>query len=149
MPTIKKIELKFSGKIAHSKFIPDNPHAFINHIQAYDGKEVNVTVKRKQDYKKRSNQENRYYWGVIIKILCDEWGFHWHVEEDRMRVHSMVKEQFLVEPIEVKGKILKEEVSTAALSISEFEALMSAIREWASVEFNIYIPVPNEVPFEY
>lgn len=146
---IKKTELKFSGKIEGSKFLPDNPQAFITHVQSYNGKGVSVTVKAQREMKNRSDQENRYYWGVVVRILAEEWGYNYHLQTDKFRVHSIIKEQFLVEPIEIKGKMLREEVSTAALSTIEFESLMTTIREWASMEFGIYIPLPNEVPFEY
>jgi len=143
---IKKSELQFIGKVEGSKFLPENATAFINHVQGYEGKQVCVTLKRKSERKIRSDNENRYYWGVVVKILANEWGF---LPSEGLRVHSIIKEQFLVEPVEVRGKILKEEVSTSTLTTVEFESLMSTIREWASVEFGVYIPLPNEVPFEY
>lgn len=142
---IKKTEIKFTGNIQDSNFLPDDKE----NTKPYEGKKVEVTMKEWKQRKDRSDKENRYYWGVVIRILCDEWGYSWRLPKERLRVHSIIKEQFLTEPIEIKGKILKEEISTTDLSTIEFESLMTTIREWASLEFGIYIPLPNEVPFDY
>jgi hypothetical protein len=97
------------------------------------------------DYKEakiRSTPENRYYWGVCIKIISDELGYL------PMEIHDMMKYEFLrcVVFIPTRDKKMDECVilkSTTSLSTVEFEEYLSNIRQWAS-EHSIYIPLPNE-----
>lgn len=93
--------------------------------------------------KNRSTQQNKYYWGVIVKILSNELGY---TEEE---IHEIIKDKFLgyrvplknPKGLEIFGWIKR---STTALDTKEWEELMSKIREWASQALGIYLPDPNE-----
>lgn len=140
--------LKFDGSVSGGKFIPDQPEAFLNHVKKLEGERVVATLKKYRKYDQRSNDQNRYYWGVVIKMLSDELGY----TPDEM--HEAIKYQFLAEPKEVKRKDGERKImiipgSTSSLSTGDFEGLMSKIRSWASFDFGIYIPEPNAVPWEY
>jgi hypothetical protein len=140
--------LKFNGKVQQHKFLPDEPQAFMDHVKSLEGEAVVATLKKYRPYKERSNQQNRYYWGVLVKILSNELGY---TPEE---VHEVIKYKFLLTErtfTTKEGDVRQLFVagSTASLSTSDFEALMSRIRSWASAELSIYIPEPNEVPFEY
>jgi hypothetical protein len=94
---------------------------------------------------KRSNPQNKYYWGVVVQTLSDETGYN--LEE----MHEIIKHKFLTEHRLVKGK--KGEViqmnmsgSTSKLDTKQFEDLMARIRIWASQELSIFILEPNEPP---
>ena len=92
--------------------------------------------------KKRSNEQNRYYWGVIIKMLCQELGYeHWESEQ----VHKELGQMFYLE----EGKFNKYVRSTTEYTTAEFEIKMELIRRWALDFHNINIPLPNEIPEEY
>lgn len=103
----------------------------------YCQKEINL-----KEYKMRSLPENRYYFGVVLKILSDELGYS--VNE----VHELTKQMFLSEVIFLKTKEGVKEIhipkSTTNLKTVEFEEYLSSIRQWASMELGIYIPTPNE-----
>ena len=93
--------------------------------------------------KSRSNNQNRYYWSVVVGILSEETGY------DANEIHEMIKRKFLTEHRIVKGKkgqVLQLDVdgSTTDLDTKQFEELMSKIRIWASRDLSIYIPEPNE-----
>ena len=135
--------LKFHGKIEGHRFRPSEPRAFLTHVKSLSGEDVTVTVNKYRAYKQRSNDQNRYYWGVVIKLLRDETG---HSPEE---LHEILKLKFLLKTYQLKGKQFPGVVSTADLSTMEFEDLMAKIRSWASLDLGIYIPAPNEVSFEY
>ena len=104
-----------------------------------DGTELHLTVKKKSY--KRTNPENRYYHGVIVKILSDELGY------SREEMHQALKFKFL--------RIAKEERnglpkigSTAELDIPSFENYCETIRNWALTDLNIKIPLPGEVDLD-
>ena len=136
-------KLKFHGTIQGHKFLAKEPKAFLAHVKSLSGQEVTVTVNKYRAYKQRSNDQNRYYWGVVIKLLRDETG---HSPEE---LHEILKLKFLLKTYQLKGKQFPGVVSTADLSTMEFEDLMAKIRSWASLDLGIYIPAPNEVSFEY
>ncbi len=82
----------------------------------------------------RSMNQNNYYWGVIIKILGEELGYR---DEE---MHDALRMKFLQE----HGKI-ETIKSTTGLNTKEFEEYLAKIREWASEELSIFLPLPNEV----
>ena len=144
-----KFQPKFHGDIKESKFVPDDPKLLLEHTKSLEGEKVTVTMKKYRKYKQRTNPESRYYFGVVVKYLGDEWGYNVKIKAEKDKVHSIIKNEFLYNPVMIKNVILKEDISTADLCVADFESLMSTIREWASKEFSCYIPTPNEVPFDF
>ena len=135
--------LKFHGKIEGHRFRPNEPRAFLTYVKSLSGEDVTVTVNKYRAYKQRSNEQNRYYWGVVVKLLSDETG---HSAEE---IHEVLKIKFLLKPYNLKGKQLPGATSTADLTTAEFESYLSQVRSWASQELAVYIPAPHEVTFEY
>jgi len=90
----------------------------------------------------RSTPENKYYWGVVVKILSDELGC------TSNEVHEVLKELFLKTPKYLKTKEGLREIwvtkSTASLTIGDFEEYLEKIRQWASIEMGYWIPEPWE-----
>ncbi len=87
--------------------------------------------------KSRSNNQNRYYFGVIIDILSDYFGY------STLECHEVLKWQFL----RIVGENGKPDSckSTTELDTMEFEVYLNKVREWASTEYEIYLPLPNEI----
>ncbi len=129
-----KIEVK-GGKV---KFI-DLP-LFNSDLIQYNDKEAYLIIK---PYKKnRSDNQNRYYWGVVIRILSEEFGF----EADEM--HEVLKQKFLVaETLKIGKEDFVITKPTHNQNTTEFEEYLSHIRTWASTEMNIVIPLPNDVEY--
>lgn len=86
--------------------------------------------------KPRSNQENRYYWGVIVRMVADETGA-W--PED---IHHEFKKQFLRIGGSDTFPLIK---STTELTTIETEDFYSKCRMFAASELSMQIPLPNEV----
>jgi dihydroorotate dehydrogenase len=95
------------------------------------------------DKKQRSNNQNRYYHGVVVKTLSEHTGF----TSDEM--HEVLKHKFLKTYLHVvnkKGSVEEVQISksTKDLNTKEFEDYMTKVREWASIELGCWIPEPNE-----
>jgi len=131
---MSKLKPKFSAIVTNGKLILDDAIAFLSQLRSMEGKQIVLTLEYKK--KLRSLKENKYYWGVIIAILSD-----WSGEEDAEVIHDALKRKFLTSRA-YKDLIFTE--STTNLSTTEFEEYCAKIRQWASLEHSVYIPLPNE-----
>lgn len=126
----------FAAIIKKGKVEFNNRDVFDSYLITLEGAFVHVTVKRRK--KNRSNPQNSFYWGVVIKLLCDTTGY----SDDEM--HDAMKLKFLMD----KTRDLLTLKSTALLSTVEFEEYVEKIRQWASEELSCVIPLPNEVSLD-
>lgn len=112
-------------------------------LRSFPGKKVTVTVKPYQ--KRRSGNQNRYYFGVVIPLVTQFFRDAGNMV-DAEDVHNYLKlrvgklAQIMVTP---DGEVTKTLGSTAKLSTAEFEAYMLRIRAWGA-EYGLIVPEPNE-----
>lgn len=116
-----------------------------NAIKQFEGKEIKIVFKRK--YKKRSNNENAFYWGVWIPILqraiLDTWG----EIRDANDVHEIIKLNCNYEEKinEDTGSFIRVPKSSTELNTYEWEfEFKQKIRQFALEFFNVTLPEPNE-----
>lgn len=78
------------------------------------GEKVSLYISNRKP--KRSEQQNRYYWGVYLPLIAKETG-----ERNIEKLHSLFSGMFLTEGIyTVLGKQVRIKKSTTELSKSEF-----------------------------
>lgn len=82
----------------------------------------------KKPARPKSDQQRKYYWGCMMKMVGDETG------SNPLEVHEFCKEEFL--PL--------DRDSTEQLSTIEEEDYHTKIRVYFAREFGITIPLPNE-----
>jgi hypothetical protein len=137
---MKKIEITTSiinGKIKRNKNI------VIDAFKTFEGKEFTLILKPFR--KLRSNNQNAYYWGLVIpiwqKIIQDEWGEYYSKEE----IHEFLKYNcnYIEKVNESTGEILRLSKSTTENSTTDQEAFHTQARNIAFEMFNIEIPLPN------
>lgn len=121
-------------------------------LTVFEGKEILITVER--FYKKRSNKQNRYYWGVIIEhwknIIRQEWGEIWTIDE----VHDFLKAnlnfqvfvdegtgELAVNP--VTNEVIKKPKSTKENTTYSQEEYHKSCRDLAFEMFGYIIPEPE------
>jgi len=127
--TVEKGKVKFS-----------NLSLFNEDLRQYEEKEAYVTIR---PYKNnRSDHQNRYYWGVVVKMLSDELGYF----PDEM--HEALKLKFLPKKtISMANESFIIADSSTRLSTMDFESFLSQIRTWASSDLGVLIPLPNDVEY--
>lgn len=131
---------KHAATITHGALKLQNPDMFkmwLTNIYARRPKgtsEVAVEVVVKRPVKQRSDNENRYYWGVVIKMISQSTGA-W--PED---VHNEMRRLFL----RIGGDKIPILQSSAELFTGDFEEYLSMVRMWAAAELGLVIPLPNE-----
>lgn len=102
-----------------------------------DGEEGEIVVRRRKRH--RSSPANRYWWGVVIRTLCQELGY-----ADPEELHEAIVFKFRpADPDPITGSPRRQR--TSAMSSDEFSTLTSEVRLWAEADLGIYIPTPNEV----
>lgn len=122
----------FGGVITDGKLTLNRPKDFQEYVRTLTG-DVVVTVKKRGRI--RSNQQNAYYWGVVVNMIAREIG------DFPDEVHEAIKMKFL----KVRDKPLPVARSTTSLSTGEMETYLANVRLWAQIELNIIIPLPNEI----
>ena len=128
---------KFFGTASKGKLVLDEHEDFLRTVCLLEGKDIEVTIDRKR--KTRSNQQNKYFHGVIVPLISGATGY----EKDEVK--EMIRAKFLSYDLKVGDEIVKVGRSTASLGTIEFELLNADCRRWASKTLGIYIPDPNSV----
>lgn len=119
----------FVAKVdADGRLVFKDNKAFTRYLTAafftYGETDVFVTVQRAP--KLRSTNQNRYYHGIIVKLVADHLGY------TPMDTHTLIKTVFQIE-------------STAKMESAAFEKFLEDIRIWAQTELELRLPLPNEV----
>lgn len=129
---------QFVGRVDDSgKLDLYNRQGFVALCQHLKGKQVVLSMAAKKPT--RSDNANRYYWGVVVKTIADELGY---TQEE---LHDALKEKFLrVEADPERGRVLPTVRSTAKLTTSEFEEYLETVRMWAARDMGIVVPLPGE-----
>ena len=134
----------YFGKVTNGLLKITNRKNFDEHLKSFEGKEVQLILDRKK--KQRGTQQNRYYWGVVVKIVksgLKETGFNEYRSDES--VSDLLKFRFLkVKEVSEYGEELERVKSTTELTTIEFEEYLEEIRQWAAEFLNVQIPLPNE-----
>ena len=113
-----------------------NPAKLKQHLLPLKGQIVMVTAEKLR--KHRTDDQNRYYRGVVLKTIADQSGYSG--QEELEDLHYEMQRRFLPN----RGR-LNIPVSTTALDTVEMTEYIENIRRWAAEELQLYIPDPNEV----
>ncbi len=121
------------------KFVEKDLGSVVQKLFAFcNGKEGKFILEINKSKSVRSLNQNRFYWGVVLPIMSDHFGYT--TEE----MHQICASTYL--SYEKGDKEFTK--STTKLDTKEFEAYIEKIRQWAMSEHGVHIPVPNEVTEE-
>jgi hypothetical protein len=138
---MKRIQINSSVKdgvlATNRKYISDV-------IKTFEGANIIITIEKRK--KKRSNNQNAFYYGVVIPIMMDAFKNMWGEYYSATEVHEALKAKYCFkEQInESTGEILQIPSSTTNFSTIEWELYIEKIRAFAFEWFNVTIPMPNE-----
>lgn len=111
----------------------------------FAGKKVRIRIER--SYNKRSNNQNRYFHGVVIPVvqqgLIDA---GWNEAKSFEWVKDFIKHTVLMHEVvnEKSGEVIKTPRKTSELTTVEFMELVEDVARWASEYLNVCIPLPGE-----
>lgn len=120
------------------KFNTSNLQNIFTKVQTYckDGGIYVMEIQRSKD--KRSLNQNKYYWGVIVTLFAEHTGY------TSNESHQELASMFL--RYDKDGKNFTR--STADLDTKEFEKYAEQCRFFMNQEIGLSIPLPNEVTEE-
>ena len=124
----------FPGRVKFGRLFIDNRERFDAYLVGL-GEDMKVEVTVRKWRRHRSLEQNRYYWGVIIDMLGNHFGY----EPDEM--HEALKFEFLRKtdgPLETVR-------STTSLTTKEFSDYCEDIKRWAAINYQVNIPDPGMV----
>lgn len=128
--------MKFSGKIKEGRLTLDYPDAFRAEVSQFDG--LSVWIEVREQKRKRSNEQNSYYWSVIIPAFLEIFNKA-DLKFDSEKTHDILKTRFLL----TKDPYTRVK-STTELTPDQFNEFIMGLQAWAATDFNYYIPDPNE-----
>ena len=132
-----KIRPNKEGKLP-KQAIADMQAEFKNYAEKW----ITVTIEKYK--KKRSNEQNAYYWGVVVKLISDETGY------TKEEIHDLLASHFIgTKKIRVGG--IEKEVykSSTELTTSDFMGFIAEVQRWAAEKLSLYLPDPNEFEKSY
>ncbi len=132
------MKYRFWGKVNNGKLELLEREKFTNVLYKFKGV-IELTIG--YAFTKRSEQQNRYYWGVVIKMINEEMGSIPDV------THNMLRQIFLKSGYDFKGKRYEYIRSTTDLSVKEFNEYIENVVIWAATELGLSIPSPNEIVY--
>lgn len=135
----------FTSKIQGGRLEAVISQRIASHLAMLNDKTVTITIETVDDT--RSSQQNRYWWGFIVKPVQDkfyEQGTYMTKEE----VHNFLKQKSPVTCKEVviheTGEVMYYIRSSADLSIPEFNQLVKDIHIWCAENMDLVLKDPNE-----
>jgi len=103
--------------------------------------EVSVTITKQRAT--RSQEQNAYYFGVVLRLLSEHTG---HTVDE---LHEYCKQRFNAKTVLVQdaaGVVVDEQrigLSTTKLNRVTFGEYLEAIRQWAAEDLHVDIPDPD------
>ena len=128
----------------HNGKFKRNLNTVLDIVKQFNGMDVLLTFEKPK--KKRSNDQNNFYWGVLIPIsknaIKESWGEVWSKEQ----THNFFKTRFnYTEKVnETTGEVVKIPKSTTENTTTQQEEYHLQIREFLQEWFNVTAPLPNE-----
>lgn len=126
--------------------------AIVSAIESLEGKRAKITI---EEYKRpRSNQQNRYYWGVVLKFYQSYFqrnGVNMSNDDMHIWIKEYIWKDFVditIEKVSKYGEVsqipFRKILTSTLLTTKEWENRMEQTRRYAAQNFSIQIPMPNE-----
>lgn len=143
--------------VIDNEIVFKDKEAFHTSLIPFEGKD-NLQLVLKKKVKSRSRQEEKYYHGVVVKMIGAE------MDLEPEEVHEMLKRMFLkIEErmVHIDGRVIRYErvMSTTELGDKAYQDYWKRVQRWAALPtqdeglninsgLGLYIPDPNEADWD-
>lgn len=136
--------MRFLASVGANGSLAIHDHArWAKALQRNRGKRVELELRNETEV--RSDRANRYWWGVVIPFVAEQWGRTRQSDApvDKHVIHdALVGALSPVEPIETELGLVRPRSSQ--MSVAEFSQMIEAVREWAFQKYQAHLPGPEE-----
>jgi len=122
-----------------TRVLPDGWVSLTEHVPQWTGRDVVVTVE--PAFPRRSNDQNRWYRGVIVPAVAGELSKGRDLPLSNDQAHHVLKAAFLGVEQTALGPAPRR---SRTLTTAEFADYCERIRAHAASEWGLNIPSPNE-----
>lgn len=130
---------RLPARVKDGKLVPADPVAWASLLARHNGREVVVSVTRRQHL--RTMPQNRYYWACVVEMVAG------YIGESRDDTHELLKQRFLpprrIELLD--GQFLEVPPTTRTLNVEQFTQYIEQIKVWAAQFLGLSIPDAGEV----
>lgn len=124
------------------KFFPYSPNAFKFALRPFVGKRIKVTFEEYRDT--RSNQQNRAFYGIAVKLFCEYMGYRFSSAREKEFVKNQILEAIghydIVKGIDGRPKNMIR--PTSNMDTREFSEMYEACQELGA-SLGLVIPDPD------
>jgi hypothetical protein len=130
----------------HSGKFKRNLNTVLEIVKQFNGMDVLLTFEKPK--KKRSNNQNQFYWGICIPLIQS--GLKEATGEFRTaeNIHYKILLPLFAPTNEIvnteTGECISEKLSSSEMTTTQFCEYILEIQKWASEFLAIDIPSPNE-----
>jgi hypothetical protein len=138
-------KITYYGNVENDVLKIHNRKAFVEEIKRLNGKPVTITIERRRS--KRSGQQNKYYWSVVVSSIAFGLKDAGYVITSNDEVHEFLKDKFLPKRElvnEQTGEILQMPASTAGLNKMQMADYIAEIQQFSIEYLGVEIPAPGE-----
>jgi len=141
------MKVEIFSKVENGKLTRNRP-LLSKAVQSLEGKNITITVERTK--KKRTNQQNRFYWGVMIPLIRQGLNDLGHFYNNN-QAHEIVKQHVadtapdvIIEELTLNGLTSRRIMSTSELTTSGFMDFQEVAGQFAADYLSIVVPEPNQ-----
>lgn len=138
-----KIEIRTS---IENNIFKRNRNLVLNAINHFNNKEVLITFSKPK--KERSNNQNRFYWGVVIPLIQN--GLLESTGELRSNenIHYKILLPMFAPVNEIvnkdTGECISEKITSSDMTTTQFMEFILEVQKWSAEFLGVDIPNPNE-----
>jgi hypothetical protein len=136
--------IKIKTKIKNGKF-SENISYIHDAINIFESQDVTLTIEK--TVRKRTNNQNAFYWAVVIPSITRaviETGNEWTDSDSHLMARNLFLKKSLLVYIDGIGEFIERIGSTTDLDTAQWEDYIEKIRAWGSTVLDITISMPNE-----
>lgn len=151
--------MKLTAELTENKQLIYDRNEFSQGLKKLKPGNVIIEVKGEKandEFKHRSDRENRYYWGIVVKYAVNCLSESSGEKYTDKKAHEKLKEECNGKTVIVTSRLTGEQryekvgLSTKDLSTVDFEAYLERCRLFLNEWYGVYVPLPNEnEPVEY
>lgn len=129
--------MKFRAKIVEGHITFSDKYRWTEYLRQIEGKYVDIEVKIYR--KKRTLDQNAYWWGVVMQTLSENTGY------EKEEMNDLIESMFLSKELEIEGVVYTVPGKVKNLSTVEFNELKERVQRWAAIDLGIDIPDPEQI----